>query len=94
MEIPEGFEQYYLAGYLWMLLQMIYGLRQAAGGFWKQRILAFASINYCRSKADPCVYRYFNWMIDKLIVWIPWVDHCLVAGKKVGVLIAKGQITD
>jgi hypothetical protein len=26
-------------------------------------------------------------------VWISWVDDCLVAGKKLGVLIAKGQMT-
>jgi hypothetical protein len=91
MEIPEGFEQYYPAGFIWLLLRTIYGLKQAAVAFWKQLILAFASMNYSRSKADPCLY--FNWTIDGLIVWISWVDGCLVAGKKKGVLIAKGQMT-
>jgi hypothetical protein len=28
-----------------------------------------------------------------LIVWISWVDECLVVGKKKGVIIAKGQMT-
>jgi hypothetical protein len=91
MEIPEGFEQYYPAHYIWKLLRMIYRLKQAAVAFWKQLILAFASMNYRRSKADPCLY--FNWTIDGLIVWISWVDDCLVAGKKLEVLIAKGQMT-
>jgi hypothetical protein len=92
MEIPEGFEQYYPAHYIWMLLRTIYGLKQVAVAFWKQLILKFASMNYRRSKADPCLY--FDWMIDGLIVWISsWVDDCLVASKKPGVLIAKGQMT-
>jgi hypothetical protein len=91
MEIVEGFEQYYPTNYIWMLLRTIYGLKQAAVAFWKQLILAFARMNYRRSKADPCLY--FNWTIDGLIVWISWVDNCLVAGKKPGVLIAKGQMT-
>jgi hypothetical protein len=92
MEIPEGFEQYYPAGFIWLLLQTIYGLKQGAVAFWKQLILAFTSMNYRRSKADPCLY--FDWTIDGLIVWISWVgDDCLVAGKKKGVPIAKGQMT-
>jgi hypothetical protein len=48
-------------------------------------------MNYRRSKADPCLY--FDWTRDGLIVWISWVDDCLVAGKKKGVIIAKGQMT-
>jgi hypothetical protein len=91
MEIPEGFEQYYPAGFIWLLLGTIYGLKQAAVAFWKQLILAFASMNYRRSKVNPCMY--FDWTRDELIVWISWVDNCLVAGKKKGVIIAKGQMT-
>jgi hypothetical protein len=40
MEIPEGFEQYYPAEFIWLLLRTIYGLKQAAVAFWKQLILA------------------------------------------------------
>jgi hypothetical protein len=50
-----------------------------------------ASMNYRRSKADPCLY--FNWTRDGLIVYISWFDDCLVACKKKGVIIAKGQMT-
>jgi hypothetical protein len=90
MEIPEGFEEYYPAGFIWMLLRTIYGLKQAAVAFWKQLILAFASMNYHRSKADPCLY--FDWTTFGLIVWISWVDDCLVVGEKKGTLIAKDQM--
>jgi hypothetical protein len=85
MEIPQGFKQYYPAEFIWLLLRTIYGLKQAAVAFWKQLILAFASMNYRRSKADPCLY--FDWTRDGLIVWIYWVDDCLVAGKKKGVIV-------
>ncbi len=72
MEIPEGFQMYYPMGMVLLLLKTIYGLKQAAVAFWKQLIMAFASMNYVRSKADPCLY--FSWTKDGLIVWISWVD--------------------
>ena len=75
-----------------MLLRMIYGMKQATVAFWKQCILAFASMNYCQSKADPCLY--FIWTKYELVIWISWVDDCLVAGMKTGVFIAKNQMMD
>ena len=48
-------------------------------------------MNYRRSKADPCLY--FDWTKVGLVVWISWVDDCLVAGKKEGVIVAKNQMT-
>ncbi len=92
MEIPEGFEQYYPEDYVWMLLWTIYGLKQATVAFWKQLIMALASMKYARGKADPCMY--FDWNVNGLIVWISWVDDCLVCGKETGVLTAKKQMTD
>jgi hypothetical protein len=92
MEIPEGFQMYYPMGMVLLLLKTIYGLKQAAVAFWKQLIMAFASMNYVRSKADPCLY--FSWTKDGLIVWISWVDDCLVCGQEAGVLTAKKQMTD
>ena len=92
MEIPEGFEQHYPEGWVWLLLRTIYGLKQAAVAFWHQLIMAFASMSYKRSKADPCLY--FDWTIYGLIIWLSWVDDCMVVGKKSGVLIAKKQMTD
>jgi hypothetical protein len=74
------------------LLKTIYGLKQAALAFWKQLIKAFASMKFICSKADPCLY--FTWTSIGWIVWISWVDDCLVVGKKEGVIDAKKQMME
>jgi hypothetical protein len=38
------------------LKRTIYGLKQAAFAFWKELLLAFESLKYLRSNADPCLY--------------------------------------
>ena len=78
MEIPEGFERFYGRNALLRLRRTIYGLKQAAFAFWKELLLAFESLKYVRSKADPCLY--YKWGEQGLIVWISWVDDCLIAG--------------
>jgi hypothetical protein len=92
MEIPEVFRRYYPVGLVLLLLNTIYGLKQAAVAFWKQLIMAFASMEFIYSKANPCLY--FSWNTSGLIVWISWVDDCLVVGKKEGVIIAKKHMMD
>jgi hypothetical protein len=92
MEVLEGFGKYYPTGYVLFLLKTIYGLKQVAVTFWKQLIMAFASMKYARSKADPCLY--FSWNVNGLIVWILWDINCLVCDKDTGVLIAKQQMMD
>jgi hypothetical protein len=92
MEVPEGFRRYYPVGWVLLLLKTIYGLKQAAVAFWKQLIKAFASMEFIRSKADPCLY--FTWNSNGLIAWISWVDNCLVVGKKEGVIVAKKQMME
>jgi hypothetical protein len=49
-------------------------------------------MKYIRNKADPCLY--FAWTATGLIIWLSWVDDCLVTGKKEGVLSAKRQMMD
>jgi hypothetical protein len=68
-------------------LKTIYGLKQAAYAFWKKLLQAFKVMGYIRSKADPCLY--FKWTLHGLVVWISWVDDCLICGNKDGVLEAK-----
>jgi hypothetical protein len=92
MEVPEGFEKYYPVGFVLLLLKTIYGLKQAAIAFWKQLIMAFASMNFVRSKADPCLY--FAYAVNGLVVWISCMNDCLVCGKETGVKIAKKQMMD
>jgi len=35
MEIPQGFKQWYRTDEVWLLLQTIYGTKQAAMAFWR-----------------------------------------------------------
>ena len=58
---------------------MIYGLKQAAKQYWKEILKCFGSMDYNRSKADPCLY--FKWMSTGLILWMSWVDDLHVTGE-------------
>jgi hypothetical protein len=91
MEVPEGFEKYYDPRiYVLYLLQTIYGLKQSAKAFWTKLLKAFRSMDFERSKADPCLY--FAWTVNGLVLWVSWIDDCLVLGNKIGVEIAKAQM--
>jgi hypothetical protein len=92
MEIPQGFECFYPKNAVLLLLKTIYGLKQAALAFWRELLKAFRHMEYRRSKADPCLS--FRWTALGLILWLSWVDDCLIGGKDEGVKIAKGQMMD
>ena len=93
MEVPEGFEKYYDPRiYVLLLLQTLYGLKQAALAFWKKLLQCFKSMGFDRSKADPCLY--FKWTIGGLVLWLSWVDDCLAVGSLDNVNKAKKQMTD
>jgi hypothetical protein len=93
MHVPEGFEKFYLVGFVLLLLKTIYGLKQTEIVFWKQLLKAFASMNSMRSKVDPsCLY--FAWTVNGLVIWISWVDDCLVCGREKGVMHAKAQMME
>jgi hypothetical protein len=51
----------------------------------------FQLMGFKRSKADPCLY--YGWSKNGLILWVSWVDNCLVVGTKAAVAIAKKQLT-
>ena len=90
MKVPQGFEQYYPANCVLLLLKTIYGLKQAAYAFWRRLVQAFQGMGYARNKADPCLY--FKWTIHGLVLWVSWVDDCLVCGTRKAVDIAKSQM--
>ena len=92
MEVPQGFEKYYdPTKVLLLLLRTTYGLKQAAYTFWKELLKAFRSMGFARSKADPCLY--FSWTAKHgLILWISWIDDCVVMGKKEGVEWAQKEM--
>jgi hypothetical protein len=90
MEVPEGFEKFYPSNVMLFLLQTIHGLRQAARAFWRDTRSALGDMKYEKSMADPCLY--FCWTMRGLIIWLSWIDDCLVAGNEEGVLADKEQI--
>jgi hypothetical protein len=87
LKVPEGFEKFYPSNVALKLLKTLYGLKQSAYEFWKMLVMAFKHMTYERSKVDPCLF--FKWTTYGLVLWITWVDDCLVCGNKKGVLEAK-----
>jgi hypothetical protein len=93
MEVPQGFEKHCdpMCCVL-LLLKTICGLKQLAFHFWKAILLCFASIGFTRSKADPCLC--YKWSKTGLVLWVSWIDDCLVLGTKEEVKSAQKQMTD
>eukprot|EP00957_Ditylum_brightwellii_P003744 284488-Ditylum_brightwellii.AAC.1 len=48
-------------------------------------------MKFQRNKANP--YLYYKWIGSCLIMWMSWVDDCLVAGPLELVEIAKAEMT-
>ena len=57
MDVPQGFEKYYeqYGNVVLLLLQTIYGTKQAAMVYWRQMLCAFKHMGFKRSIIDPCV---------------------------------------
>ena len=87
MTVPKGFEEYYPSDVVLLLLRTMYGLKQAAMAFWRELLKAMYSMDMQRSNADPCLY--FNWTEDGLVMWVSWIDDCLVGGSDKAVAKAK-----
>lgn len=79
MEVPKGFDKWYDPRlYVLLLLQTLYGLRNAAMAYWKKLLQCFHNMGYKRSQVDPCLY--FKWVENSTpIFWVSWVDDCLFA---------------
>jgi hypothetical protein len=92
LRVPEGFSKFYPENVVLRLLKTLYGLKQSAYVFWKSLVKAFRHMTFERSKADPCLF--FKWTEHGLVLWVTWVDDCLVCGKKEGVLAAKKQLME
>ena len=74
-----------------LLLKTIYGTVQAAMAFFKELLKAFKHLKYNRSKADPCLQ--FKWMEEgKLVIWLTWVDDCVVGGSGQDPIIEKRKM--
>ena len=44
-----------------------------------------------RNATDPCVY--FEWTTEGFIIWLSWIDACMVCGPKEQMLIEKKEFT-
>ena len=80
LQIPQGFEKHYDTGIVLKLQRTIYGLKQAALAFWRELLMAFNAMGFQRSSADPCLY-YKN-SKNGIVIWISWVDDCLLVGHR------------
>lgn len=90
MEVPQGFEKFYPGNVVLLLLKTLYGTKQAARAFWNMLCKAMLVMKYARSKADPCLH--FAWTKAGLVLWLSWVDDCIVMGPQGSVLIAKEEM--
>lgn len=90
MKVPEGFERHYQGDVLLLLRRTIYGLKQAARAFWRELMVALTDMGYSQSPADPCLY--YCWTMTGLVIWLTWIDDCLIAGDEKGVKMVKEQI--
>ena len=87
MEVPQGMDKYYPVNVLLLLLKILYVLRQYAAQFYKELLKSFRFIKYARNQADP--FLYFRWVKGELVICIPWLDDCLLAGPNKRTQLAK-----
>jgi Reverse transcriptase (RNA-dependent DNA polymerase) len=80
LRIPEGFEDKSEKDVVLHLQRNIYGLKQAVIAFWKELITAFCVMGFKRSDSDPCLH--FKNAYNGLVIWISWVDDCLLVGHR------------
>lgn len=90
MKVPEGFEKHCSENVVLLLLRALHGSKQNAHLFWKQLLMAFKDVGHQRCKADPCLCCL--WTSLGLVLWMSWVNNCLVAGNKEAVDKAKEQM--
>jgi hypothetical protein len=92
MKVPEGFEKYYdPMYYVLLLLQTLYGLKQSAMAFWKKLLQAFQSMNFQRSKTDPCLY--YAWtQLGLVVLWLSWIEaRRAICHAGIGIYWTQGQ---
>jgi hypothetical protein len=73
MKIPKGFEKYFPAESVLLLLKCLYGLKHAAKAFWRQLLCAAKAMGLMQSNADPCLY--FKWDDGRIVMMMSWIDN-------------------
>ena len=81
-EVPEGFEKYFPHNAILLMLQTIYGSIQGALQWWRECYKVMYYLKWKRHDVDPCLFvkREKTNGLNKLIVFLLWVDDCLICG--------------
>jgi hypothetical protein len=89
MEVPKGMEKHFNKDCVLLLLRTLYGTKQAAKMFWLLLLKVFKTMGFQFNRADPCLY--YNWDTNGkgLVLWMSWVDDCVVMGEHEEVLKSK-----
>ena len=77
-EVPEGLKDCYPWWAILLMLKSMYGTIQGALQWFREICMALKYLSWERNKSDPCLF--YKWTDDKLVVFLLWVDDCLVAG--------------
>ena len=48
--------------------------------FWREFLACMQDMKNQRYGADPCLY--FKWTSEGLVVWLSWIDDCMIWGPK------------
>eukprot|EP00957_Ditylum_brightwellii_P070326 5342611-Ditylum_brightwellii.AAC.1 len=84
MMVPQGFERFYPADVLLLLLKTICSLKQAAIQFWCELQKVFKFMGYKRNKADPCTA--FKWNEEQEVRKAVKEMHLMFECKDLGML--------
>jgi len=73
-----------------LLLQIIYRLKQVTTTLWRELTITLKDERYQQLMADP--WLNYIWTMTGRIIWLTWIDNCLVAGNEDGVNAADEQM--
>ena len=79
IRVPKGFEKYYPANAILLLVRTLYGCKQSAYKYWLVLVAAWRSMKHKRSEADPCLYFKKTKNIEDFSCGISWVDDLMMA---------------
>ena len=73
-----------------IIVEVSYGLKQAAKAFWRQLLRATKKMGLTCSSADPCLY--YKWSEGRLLMMLLWIDDNTIVGFKKDVLNVKQDL--
>ena len=84
--IPKGWDKFFPANTVLLLLKTVYGLKQAANCFYRLLVTVMLNLSFTKSLADPCLY--YKWHpTHGLIVWLSWIDDLLIINRCKGCVL-------